>query len=227
MLPARAAGCTSRDGHVQLAAPACLSLGKLLYANGKVKKHQFLQGRQRGVHGVGLVGLFPEEQCCARSNRGLLLPFSCLRHCPTCFLTTNSAEPFFSPVTALYKQQNPGSPAPWTALPVQEVNSKAPNSNYPAAHLLPGLGSYLCRCLTVLPPLSLSFPAPSAVSIMHQVSRTVDSITLSWSQPDQPNGVILDYELQYYEKVLGDLGRGHPQLLGRGGGAELHLRAGQ
>uniref|UniRef100_A0AAR2JWE4 receptor protein-tyrosine kinase n=1 Tax=Pygocentrus nattereri TaxID=42514 RepID=A0AAR2JWE4_PYGNA len=43
--------------------------------------------------------------------------------------------------------------------------------------------------------------APSAVSIMHQVSRTVDSITLSWSQPDQPNGVILDYELQYYEKT--------------------------
>lgn len=36
---------------------------------------------------------------------------------------------------------------------------------------------------------------------MHQVSRTIDSITLSWSQPDQPNGVILDYELQYYEKV--------------------------
>ena len=44
--------------------------------------------------------------------------------------------------------------------------------------------------------------APSAVSIMHQVSRAVDSITLSWSQPDQPNGVILDYELQYYEKVI-------------------------
>ncbi|XP_026880140.2 ephrin type-B receptor 2b isoform X1 [Electrophorus electricus] len=43
--------------------------------------------------------------------------------------------------------------------------------------------------------------APSTVSIIHQVSRTVDSITLSWSQPDQPNGVILDYELQYYEKV--------------------------
>lgn len=41
---------------------------------------------------------------------------------------------------------------------------------------------------------------------MHQVSRTVDSITLSWSQPDQPNGVILDYELQYYEKVRVFLG---------------------
>ncbi|GAA6107899.1 ephrin type-B receptor 2b isoform X1 [Tachysurus ichikawai] len=45
------------------------------------------------------------------------------------------------------------------------------------------------------------FPlSPSTVSIIHQVSRTVDSITLSWSQPDQPNGVILEYELQYYEK---------------------------
>ncbi|CAI9563938.1 unnamed protein product [Staurois parvus] len=44
--------------------------------------------------------------------------------------------------------------------------------------------------------------APSTVSIMHQVSRAVDSITLSWSQPDQPNGVILDYELLYYEKDL-------------------------
>ncbi|XP_026545599.1 ephrin type-B receptor 2 [Notechis scutatus] len=46
--------------------------------------------------------------------------------------------------------------------------------------------------------------APSAISIMHQVSRMVDSITLSWSQPDQPNGVILDYELQYYEKDLSE-----------------------
>ncbi|KTG04307.1 hypothetical protein cypCar_00011683, partial [Cyprinus carpio] len=45
---------------------------------------------------------------------------------------------------------------------------------------------------------------PSAVSIMHQVSRSVDSITLSWSQPDQPNGVILDYELQYYEKNMAE-----------------------
>ncbi|XP_072442930.1 ephrin type-B receptor 2 isoform X2 [Chiloscyllium punctatum] len=42
--------------------------------------------------------------------------------------------------------------------------------------------------------------APSTVSFIHQVSRTVNSVTLSWSQPDQPNGVILDYELQYYEK---------------------------
>ncbi|XP_055021630.1 ephrin type-B receptor 2 isoform X1 [Boleophthalmus pectinirostris] len=43
--------------------------------------------------------------------------------------------------------------------------------------------------------------APSAVSIIHQVNRSPTSITLSWSQPDQPNGVILDYELHHYEKV--------------------------
>ncbi|KAA8591287.1 hypothetical protein FQN60_002230 [Etheostoma spectabile] len=46
--------------------------------------------------------------------------------------------------------------------------------------------------------------APSAVSIIHQVNRSPNSITLSWSQPDQPNGLILDYELQYYEKNQAD-----------------------
>lgn len=53
---------------------------------------------------------------------------------------------------------------------------------------------------------SLAFPcclfsAPSIVPIMHQVSSTMKSITLSWPQPEQPNGIILDYELCYYEKV--------------------------
>lgn len=27
------------------------------------------------------------------------------------------------------------------------------------------------------------------------------SVTLLWQQPDQPNGVILEYEIKYYEKV--------------------------
>ncbi|KAK1340392.1 hypothetical protein QTO34_018961 [Cnephaeus nilssonii] len=72
-------------------------------------------------------------------------------------------------------------------------------------------GSLGLRLLEPLVPLLRDYldpkapgTAPSAVSIMHQVSRTVDSITLSWSQPDQPNGVILDYELQYYEKELSE-----------------------
>ncbi|XP_069474150.1 ephrin type-B receptor 1 isoform X2 [Ambystoma mexicanum] len=42
--------------------------------------------------------------------------------------------------------------------------------------------------------------APSTVPIMHQVSASMKSITLSWPQPEQPNGIILDYEVRYYEK---------------------------
>ncbi|XP_062902223.1 ephrin type-B receptor 1 isoform X6 [Mobula hypostoma] len=45
--------------------------------------------------------------------------------------------------------------------------------------------------------------APSTVPIMHQVGSTMSSITLSWPQPDQPNGIILDYELRFYEKIFG------------------------
>lgn len=37
--------------------------------------------------------------------------------------------------------------------------------------------------------------------MMHQLSRAPDSITLSWPQPDRPNGDILEYQLRYYDKV--------------------------
>lgn len=36
---------------------------------------------------------------------------------------------------------------------------------------------------------------------MHQVSRASSSITVSWPQPDQTNGNILDYQLRYYDQV--------------------------
>ncbi|XP_044855181.1 ephrin type-B receptor 5 isoform X1 [Mauremys mutica] len=49
--------------------------------------------------------------------------------------------------------------------------------------------------------VSTSQSVPSAVPMMHQVSRTANSITLSWPQPDQPNGVILDYLLRYFDKA--------------------------
>lgn len=39
---------------------------------------------------------------------------------------------------------------------------------------------------------------------MYQVSCIVDSIILLWFQLDQFNGVILDYELQYYEKEFSE-----------------------
>ncbi|KAJ3597845.1 hypothetical protein NHX12_001361, partial [Muraenolepis orangiensis] len=41
---------------------------------------------------------------------------------------------------------------------------------------------------------------PSQVPMMHQLSRAPDSITLSWPQPDRPNGDILEYQLRYYDK---------------------------
>lgn len=42
---------------------------------------------------------------------------------------------------------------------------------------------------------------PSTVPAMHQLSRAPDSITLSWPQPDRPNGDILEYQLRYYDKA--------------------------
>ncbi|XP_072865551.1 ephrin type-B receptor 6 isoform X2 [Chlorocebus sabaeus] len=42
---------------------------------------------------------------------------------------------------------------------------------------------------------------PSAVPVVHQVSRASNSITVSWPQPDQTNGNILDYQLRYYDQA--------------------------
>ncbi|XP_031762193.1 ephrin type-B receptor 5-like isoform X2 [Xenopus tropicalis] len=48
--------------------------------------------------------------------------------------------------------------------------------------------------------LSISQSVPSAVPIMHQLHRSKQSITLTWPEPEQPNGKILDYQLCYREK---------------------------
>ncbi|KAB0388967.1 hypothetical protein E2I00_001682 [Balaenoptera physalus] len=40
-----------------------------------------------------------------------------------------------------------------------------------------------------------------AVPAVHQVSRASSSITVSWPQPDQANGDILDYQLRYYDQA--------------------------
>ncbi|MBZ3879888.1 Ephrin type-B receptor 6 [Sciurus carolinensis] len=39
------------------------------------------------------------------------------------------------------------------------------------------------------------------VPVVHQVSRAANSITVSWPQPDQTNGNILDYQLRYYDQA--------------------------
>ncbi|XP_026854911.2 ephrin type-B receptor 5 [Electrophorus electricus] len=41
---------------------------------------------------------------------------------------------------------------------------------------------------------------PSEVPVLHQLSSSSDSITLSWPQPNRPNGDILEYQLRYYDK---------------------------
>ncbi|XP_014346867.1 ephrin type-B receptor 3 isoform X6 [Latimeria chalumnae] len=46
--------------------------------------------------------------------------------------------------------------------------------------------------------------APSAVPTMHLLSTTPSSMSLSWAPPERPNGIILDYEIKYYEKSQGD-----------------------
>uniref|UniRef100_A0A8C7V4N3 receptor protein-tyrosine kinase n=1 Tax=Oncorhynchus mykiss TaxID=8022 RepID=A0A8C7V4N3_ONCMY len=69
---------------------------------------------------------------------------------------------------------------------IQAVNGVTNKSPYPAQH--------------VSIDITTNQAAPSIVPIMHQVSSTMKSFTLSWPQPEQPNGIILDYELRFYEK---------------------------
>ncbi|KAK2090821.1 Ephrin type-B receptor 3 [Saguinus oedipus] len=49
----------------------------------------------------------------------------------------------------------------------------------------------------------LLFPAPSEVPTLRLHSSSGSSLTLSWAPPERPNGVILDYEMKYFEKSEG------------------------
>uniref|UniRef100_A0A3B4ZL27 receptor protein-tyrosine kinase n=1 Tax=Stegastes partitus TaxID=144197 RepID=A0A3B4ZL27_9TELE len=48
--------------------------------------------------------------------------------------------------------------------------------------------------------MCLSLSAPSPVSSILAIDVTRHSLSLSWQQPDRPNGVILEYEVKFYEK---------------------------
>lgn len=51
--------------------------------------------------------------------------------------------------------------------------------------------------------LSILFhAAPSEVLAIRQENTSQNSVTLLWHEPDQPNGVILEYDIKYYEKVM-------------------------
>lgn len=64
----------------------------------------------------------------------------------------------------------------------------------------------LCACcfFSVFSHPSLSPPsitAPSPVVTIKKDRTSRNSISLSWQEPEHPNGIILDYEVKYYEKV--------------------------
>ncbi|KAL4635941.1 ephrin type-B receptor 1-B-like [Arapaima gigas] len=69
---------------------------------------------------------------------------------------------------------------------VQAVNGVTSKSPYPPQQVSIGI--------------TTNQAVPSMIHTIHQVTSTMKSITLSWPHPDQPNGIILDYELRYYEK---------------------------
>ncbi|KAF7643768.1 hypothetical protein LDENG_00233770 [Lucifuga dentata] len=60
-----------------------------------------------------------------------------------------------------------------------------------AVRHLKGVADNWCREVT----------APSQVSEVIKEKVQQRSIQLSWQEPQQPNGVITEYEIKYYEKV--------------------------
>uniref|UniRef100_A0A6I8RVB8 receptor protein-tyrosine kinase n=1 Tax=Xenopus tropicalis TaxID=8364 RepID=A0A6I8RVB8_XENTR len=49
-------------------------------------------------------------------------------------------------------------------------------------------------------PYTMSCTTPSTISIVKKGKIAKSSISLSWQEPDRPNGIILEYEIKYFEK---------------------------
>uniref|UniRef100_A0A8D2MB90 receptor protein-tyrosine kinase n=1 Tax=Zonotrichia albicollis TaxID=44394 RepID=A0A8D2MB90_ZONAL len=49
-------------------------------------------------------------------------------------------------------------------------------------------------------PPTMACTTPSPVSTVKKGKITKNSISLSWQEPDRPNGIILEYEIKYFEK---------------------------
>lgn len=62
-------------------------------------------------------------------------------------------------------------------------------------------------------PDAVVLVSPAAVSVVLKERRSKDSVTLAWQGPERPNGVIVEYEVIYYEKVSGPDARAHPSFL--------------
>ncbi|XP_075450158.1 ephrin type-A receptor 6 isoform X6 [Ascaphus truei] len=57
-----------------------------------------------------------------------------------------------------------------------------------------------CVCSVGYEEVDGSCHAPSLIGMVRKDWASQNSIALSWQEPDYPNGVILDYEIKYYEK---------------------------
>uniref|UniRef100_A0A3Q3FWK7 Ephrin type-B receptor 3 n=1 Tax=Labrus bergylta TaxID=56723 RepID=A0A3Q3FWK7_9LABR len=49
-----------------------------------------------------------------------------------------------------------------------------------------------------------------AVPTVHLMAATASTMSLSWLPPEKPNGIILDYEIKYHEKVSGNVSQSDP-----------------
>uniref|UniRef100_A0A3Q3L4A3 receptor protein-tyrosine kinase n=1 Tax=Mastacembelus armatus TaxID=205130 RepID=A0A3Q3L4A3_9TELE len=57
-----------------------------------------------------------------------------------------------------------------------------------------------CVCQPGFEEINGSCQAPSPVSVVRKDHTGKSSIALSWAEPDRPNGIILEYEIKYFEK---------------------------
>uniref|UniRef100_A0A6Q2Z664 receptor protein-tyrosine kinase n=1 Tax=Esox lucius TaxID=8010 RepID=A0A6Q2Z664_ESOLU len=66
-------------------------------------------------------------------------------------------------------------------------------------------GATSCSCeegyyKTDTDPPNMACTPPSPVSVVRKGKSGKNSISLSWQKPDRPNGIILEYEIKYFEK---------------------------
>lgn len=89
------------------------------------------------------------------------------------------------------------SPIEQTELAKQEPSMIAENVKPQLTELSLNLAiKHLTRFFNLCLP-----PAPSPVTVIKKEKMSRNSVSLSWLQPERPNGIILDYEIKYYEKV--------------------------
>uniref|UniRef100_A0A8C7C9A6 receptor protein-tyrosine kinase n=1 Tax=Oncorhynchus kisutch TaxID=8019 RepID=A0A8C7C9A6_ONCKI len=57
-----------------------------------------------------------------------------------------------------------------------------------------------CVCQAGFEEVNDSCQAPSPVSVVRKGNSGKNSISVLWQEPDRPNGIILEYEIKYFEK---------------------------